>query len=382
MKISDIQIGKRHRIGASHIDELVASIEELGLLQPIVVTEDKHLVAGFRRLKAFEHLGRKDIPTVVAENLTEAVHLLKAERDENLCRVGFTPEEAVGMGEAIAETYKPIAVENQTVEAAKHGKKGGRPKETLGKTLPKGSEPKPRDESARTLSQAAAAVGMSRPTYEKAQAVIEAAKENPAFRPLVDEMNRTGKVSGAFKKLQRTVAAEQINAEPPPLPTGPFRVIVADPPWRYDARGDDPTHRAGNPYPSMTIAEIAAMPVEKLACDDAALWMWVTNSHLPEVWPIIESWGFTYKTMLTWAKDRMGTGDWLRGQTEHCLMCVRGKPTILLTNQTTLLHGPLREHSRKPDEFYAMVETMCPGSKVELFCREQREGWAVHGNEV
>ena len=78
----------------------------------------------------------------------------------------------------------------------------------------------------------------------------------------------------------------------------------------------------------------------------------------------------------------MGTGDWLRGKTEHCLLCIKGKPTIRLTNQTTAIAGPLRKHSQKPDEFYAMVEAMCPGSKVEVFARQTREGWTAHGDEV
>jgi N6-adenosine-specific RNA methylase IME4 len=81
----------------------------------------------------------------------------------------------------------------------------------------------------------------------------------------------------------------------------------------------------------------------------------------------------------------MGTGDWLRGQTEHCLMCIRGKPVVTLTNQTTLLNGPLRQHSRKPDEFYTMVDNLCPapaGGKVEMFCRQARPGWIAAGAEI
>ena len=78
----------------------------------------------------------------------------------------------------------------------------------------------------------------------------------------------------------------------------------------------------------------------------------------------------------------MGTGDWLRGQTEHCLMCVRGKPTIALTNQTTLLNATAGKHSEKPDEFYSMVEKLCPGSKLEMFQRRARQGWIGHGDEA
>lgn len=377
--IADITVRNRHRKTLTGIDRLAASIEEVGLLQPIVVTPENRLVSGFRRIKAFTHLGRESIPAVIAKNLTEAILLLKAERDENTCREPFTIEEAVAMGESIEAAYRPKAKEKRAPQ--EHGKKGGRPKKTDRKSLPNGSKPK-QDESARTTSQAAEGAGMSRPTYEKAKAVIDAAKEDPTLRPLVDEMNKSGKVSGVAKKLGRIQAAEEIRREPQPLPTGPFRVLVVDPPWRYTKRDDDPTHRATCPYPSMTVDEIAALPVGNLAGDDAILWLWTTNAHLPEVWPIISSWGFAYKTMLTWVKDKMGVGDWLRGQTEHCLLCVKGKPTTLLTNQTTVIHAPAREHSRKPEAFYLLVEELCPGSKCELFARESREGWTVWGNEI
>ena len=79
----------------------------------------------------------------------------------------------------------------------------------------------------------------------------------------------------------------------------------------------------------------------------------------------------------------MGTGDWLRGQTEHCLLAVRGTPVVHLSNQTTLLHGPLRANSQKPDEFYRLVESLCPAPRyAELFQRTEREGWDGHGDEV
>ena len=182
--------------------------------------------------------------------------------------------------------------------------------------------------------------------------------------------------------LAKAQAAEYIATEPPPLPTGPFRVIVADPPWNYGNRADDPTHRARNPYPDMSTEDICALPVGALAANDCVLWLWTTNAHMDEAFCVVDAWGFEQKTILTWVKDRMGTGHWLRGQTEHCLLAVRGHPVTVLTNQTTVVHGPLREHSRKPDEFYALVEALCPGSKVELFSRQEREGWVAHGNEV
>jgi N6-adenosine-specific RNA methylase IME4 len=99
---------------------------------------------------------------------------------------------------------------------------------------------------------------------------------------------------------------------------------------------------------------------------------------------VLDAWGFQDKTILTWKKDRMGTGDWLRGQTEHCIMAVRGKPIVELTNQSTSIEGPLRANSQKPVTFYDLVETLCPASGyADLFSRYQHnEKWDCHGDEA
>lgn len=194
---------------------------------------------------------------------------------------------------------------------------------------------------------------------------------------------RAGTMRAHAKQVEKREVAKQIEAEPAPLPSGPYRVIVSDPPWAYDKRAGDATHRGDLPYPSMTTDAICALDVATLAHPDACiLWLWTTNAFMRDAYRVLDAWGFEEKTILTWVKDRMGLGDWLRGQTEHCILAVRGRPTVLLTNQTTALHGPLREHSRKPDEFYALVEALCPGSKVEMFCRTPRPGWARWGAET
>jgi N6-adenosine-specific RNA methylase IME4 len=103
-----------------------------------------------------------------------------------------------------------------------------------------------------------------------------------------------------------------------------------------------------------------------------------------EAFQVLDAWGFEQKTILTWAKERMGMGDWLRGQTEHCLLAVRGKPIVTLTNQTTLLHAPKRAHSQKPVEFYDLVELLCPAPRyADLFSRYRHNSkWDCHGDEV
>lgn len=190
----------------------------------------------------------------------------------------------------------------------------------------------------------------------------------------------TIELGAAVRQIKQQTAADAVKDLPPPTSlAGPWGVIVADPPWHYDRRAEDNTHRAALPYPSMTLEEIRDLEIPK-STDDAILWLWTTNAHIEHAFGIARKWGFEPRTILTWVKDRMGTGDWLRGQTEHCLLCVKGHPAVTLTNQTTVIHGPLRAHSQKPDEFFQLVEALCPDKRrIELFAREAREGWAAWG---
>lgn len=387
MEIADIRIGKRHRDDLGNLRELADSIEKLGLLHPPVVRRhDKLLVVGERRVESFRLLGRTTIPVRFVEDLDDPAKFLAAECEENTCRKPFTPEEAVAIGESIEAMARDEARRRQQEGGKQGGETAGRGRATNrdGKTFPKPI----RDEESRAMAKVAKVVGMSRPTYERAKAVVEAAKQDPSKRRILDEMNRTGKVSGAHKKLKVETQVAAIKAEPLPLPAGPFRVLAVDPPWSYDARASDPSHRASNPYPSLSIEEITnfrpvgGKSIPELAHDDAVLWLWTTNSHISEAFGIAEAWGFTYKTLLTWNKVNMGTDDWLRGVTEHCLMCVKGKAVVALTNQTTLIAEPRGEHSRKPDAFYDLVESLCPGSKVEIFSRMRRDGWVAYGDEA
>jgi N6-adenosine-specific RNA methylase IME4 len=369
LPLDAIRIGERHRRDLGDITGLALSIESVGLLHPIVVKPDGTLIAGGRRLAACRKLGWAEIP-VTEVDLDQVV---RGELAENADRKDFLPSEIYAIRKALAPIEEAAAKERQRI----HG--GTAPGIHSAKVSQSDAPTGPQ----RSVDKIGAVANVSGRQVEKIAKVVEAAEREPEkFGPLVDEMDRTGRVHGVYKKLVTAQKAEAIAAEPQPLPAGPFRVIVADPPWSDDHRASDPSRREVCPYPVMSVEEICAMDIAALAHEDAVLWLWTTNRHLPEAFRVVEAWGFTYKTMLTWAKDRMGLGDWLRGQTEHCLLASRGRPTLVLSNQTTLIHGPRREHSRKPDEFFALVEKLCPGSKVELFCREPRPGWAAWGDEV
>jgi N6-adenosine-specific RNA methylase IME4 len=337
---------------------LAESISEIGLLHPIVVTPEGRLIAGQRRLEACRQLGWNDLPVTVV-NLYQAA---RGEAHENLVRKDLLPSEIVALKRAIEPLERRAARERQ----------GTRADLCHPATVAECQGLSPgdaRDNIARYL-------GVGRTTIERAEAVVEAAEEEPEeYGHLVEQMDRSGKVAGAYRRLAVLKQAKELDANQPELPDGPFNVIVADPPWRYES---------GNslPYPTMDIEDIKAMPVQDIAADDAVLWLWTTNAHLRVVFDVVEAWGFEYKALLTWVKDRMGTGEWLRGQTEHCVLAARGKPVFLHGNHSTVLEAPRREHSRKPEEFYAMVEATCAGAKVEIFCRQARKGWQSFGDQT
>ncbi len=178
------------------------------------------------------------------------------------------------------------------------------------------------------------------------------------------------------------------------LPTARYSCIVVDPPWFYRLRNKDKSHRNKIPYPPMAIEDILKLPVPDLCSEQGTvLWLWFTNNHMIEAGRCIEEWGFTLKTILTWekisqsGKTRIGTGHWLRNATEHCVLATKGKvPSFShlrkLTNQPTILHALRREHSRKPEKFFTLVEGLCEGPRLEMFAREKRPGWDAWGNET
>jgi len=241
--------------------------------------------------------------------------------------------------------------------------------------------------SPRLTGAVAKLFGESASQVERRAAVVSAAEANPEqFGKLKTDMDRTGRVDGPFKRLKVMRQVEAIRAGPPPLHgCGPYRVIIADPPWPYESDNDiTREHHATKSYPQMSIEEICAMDVASIAHADCLLWLWTTNHHMREAFAVLDAWEFKQKTILTWGKNCFGSGDWLRGQTEHCLMAVRGKPIVELTNQTTLLLAKRRGNSQKPVLFYDFIEKLCPAPRYAyLFSRyRHNEQWDCHGDEA
>ncbi|MGZ8186592.1 MAG: MT-A70 family methyltransferase [Methylobacter sp.] len=173
-----------------------------------------------------------------------------------------------------------------------------------------------------------------------------------------------------------------------------FATVLADPPWQFQNRTGKmaPEHKRLQRYPTMSLQEIKDLPVEAIVADTAHLYLWVPNALLAEGMQVMEHWGFTYKTNLIWYKirkdggpDRRGVGFYFRNVTEIILFGVRGKKARTLQpgrSQENIISSRKREHSRKPDEQYDLIEACSSGPRIELFGRGPRKDWFVWGNQA
>jgi len=173
-----------------------------------------------------------------------------------------------------------------------------------------------------------------------------------------------------------------------------FSTLLADPPWQFSNRTGKmaPEHKRLTRYPTMNLQEIKDLPVSNVAADAAHLYLWVPNALLAEGLEVMSAWGFTYKTNLIWYKirkdggpDRRGVGFYFRNVTEVILFGTRGKQVRTLQpgrTQENIIVSRKREHSRKPDEQYDLIESCSWGPFLELFARGRRKGWAVWGNQA
>lgn len=386
---------------------LVASIEEVGQLVPVLVTESLALISGRHRCVALDVLGRAEIDVKVSD-LDELGQRL-ARIDENLVRQTFT---ALERAEALEERQR---IYEAMYPQAKHG---GAP----GKKAGKGGKGGKDATVASFANDTATKTGASERTV---QLYIEAAKKlDPEAKSLIaktqaaDSITELAKLAKLGAEEQRQVAAI-VKADPkgkatvkgvvkqrrkeaalknvleyrPPL--GKYSVIVADPSWPFDdALDGSDLARGGVGYPPQTEEEICAMEVGRnTAAPDCALWLFVTNTHLMNGMAarVLAAWSFEPKALMTWrkvdskGKDRLGTGHYLINVTEHVILAVRGKPVVDGAGVPNIFDAPrTSRHSEKPARFFEIAEkvTPCaPEARIELFAISERKGWATSGSE-
>jgi N6-adenosine-specific RNA methylase IME4 len=255
--------------------------------------------------------------------------------------------------------------------------------------LRRGSDEEPRDERP-TLSE----IGIDKKLSMRSQKVggigeqaFEAVVANVRQR-ISDQNGRVSlDVTAIDKKQRRNERETTLAASQRALPDKKYGIIYADPEWRFEVYSRDTgmDRAADNHYPTSGTDAICARPVQDIAADDCALFLWATVPMLPDALRVMAAWGFEYKSHCIWAKDRIGTGYWFRNQHELLLVGTKGSvPAPAMGTQiASLVDAPVGRHSEKPGIFYDLIEGYFPTlPKIELNARGARPGWDAWGYEA
>jgi N6-adenosine-specific RNA methylase IME4 len=233
-------------------------------------------------------------------------------------------------------------------------------------------------------------LGISKMESSRAQAIAEVPAED--FEKHIEQVKESHKeltsadlVRTLVKKNRQRKVRQERNGKAASVSEalGQYAVLLADPPWQYE-HVETLNRAIDNHYPTMTLADICALPVRSITYDDAVLFLWATSPKLAEAMQVIEAWGFTYRTCAVWVKDKIGMGYYFRQQHELVLVAARGSLPVPpeAVRPPSVFEAPRLEHSRKPDTVHEFIERMYPEQrKVELFARRPRDGWFIWGNE-
>jgi len=341
--------------------ELKIDIKENGLLEPIILFEGKILDGRNRynvcqelkiEYKTREYKGKSALQYVISTNLKRR-HLNESQR---------------GM----------IAIEHREMfdeEARKrHDNPFGVPQETKGLGHkchhPFVSYGKSRDKLGEAFGIGGRIINMAKTVKQKAPERVGAIKKG---EEKISTVYREIKIEEQKKEIEKLIPKKEIK--------GVYDVIVIDPPWSYEegfSSYDEKGKRGVTDYPTMDLSELKKIKLPM--AENCVIWLWVTNSMFKEAIELTEYWDLKRKILLTWDKQIMGVGNYLRNITEHCFLCFKGKPYFKNTKWTTLISEKRTTHSTKPEIFYKMVDEICVGRKLDYFARKERKGWDVYGN--
>jgi N6-adenosine-specific RNA methylase IME4 len=366
----------------AEFDELVADIGAQGLREPIVRHEDQ-ILDGRNRYRACLAAGvdptftlfREDDPVafVISANLRRR-HLDESQR-------AIVAAKLATLGHGGDRSKSPIGDLKQA-DAAALLNVGKRSVERAREVLDHGDTELVGAVERGDVSVSAAADVSELPKEQQRELVARGEKEIlEAAKAIRTEKSKERYAARIDRIAKISVGNTALTSD------RRYPVILADPPWDYRVFNEKSgsARAAANHYPTMKLDEIWKLPVGDIAAEDAILFMWTTAPNLEDSFTVLEAWGFEYKTHAVWVKHAQGLGFFLRGQHEILVIATRGDiPCPLPENRpSSVIDARRREHSRKPDEAYALIEGMYPDlPKIELFARQKRGGWQAWGNQA
>lgn len=340
------------------------------------------IIDGWNRYRACMELGIGAAYETFKGSDSDAIEFVmrtNKRRNLNASQWGCIAAQAEEMLEVIRQAVEDARRERQAAAAAERERTdngGFRP--TLGNKLP---EVVNTDKNKTT--QKVAEIFNTNRTYVS-DAIKLKASDPVKFEQVLKgektlpEVKKEAKVEQ--RKAEIKAQKEAIESGEMKLPEGAFEVIAIDPPWNYGREYDPDGSRVANPYPEMNQSQL--LELNPPFAENSICFLWTTHAFIFDAKSLLDKWGFTYKATMVWDKEKIGMGAWLRMQCEFCLVGIKGKPAWNNTSWRDIIREPRREHSRKPDIFYKMVEDITIGRKLEYFSREARTGWEVFGNDT
>lgn len=383
-------------IEGAEFSALVDDIKKHGVREPIWLYEGK-ILDGRNRYKAAQEAGVSVSTQTFDGTPIEAIERVWS---LNRTRRHMNPSQAAiadARRNELTDVYAAVraaAKERQKEAGETYGRGQGKLVEQIPQPIDGGEcneifpefieEAKPPAKPApKTRDTRAKAAGTNAKYIDMADKVL---KEHPEMAADIESGKKT--LSQAGREIRRQELADKT----PPPPSGKYRVIYADPPWKYNdamAISKDGLGESYGPaeahYPPMTISELCALPVRDIAEENAVLFLWTTSPLLEDTFQIIKAWGFKYKSSFIWDKIKHNMGHYNSVRHEFLLVCTKGSCTPDVKRLFDSVQSIERsaKHSQKPAEFREIIDTIYPnGSRIELFARESADGWKTWGNEA
>lgn len=379
------------------LQELRASYNTLGLIQPITVRPHDGrytIIVGERRYRAAKIEGFDEVECIIREGVDNKT-IREMQFAENAGQESIPPLELgqalrqhrnkyslsqrelaniIGIAPSTVEHFESLCTAAvQTQEYVKSGKLDA-------STAVEISTIKDKNKQAE-VAQVVVDKGLARSVVRKMLPIMKARPDSPVEHIAVQAQYgiKIDKMNG--QAILNELKKQQI--ELPELPQGKFRTIVIDPPWAIEKIGREVRpNQFDIDYPTAPVEEIMAFPIPSLACEDGChIYLWTTHKHLPDAFAILGAWGANYECLLTWVKNVGFTPFSWMYSTEHCLFARIGNLPLLQLGKRLDFQAKVREHSRKPDEFYNLIREVSPEPRLDYSGREPRTGFTVYGNE-